>query len=270
MRLLRPILILVVLAVLGSMVASGRLPAAALGTWVAALLTISIFSFLYKDNRVYKLAEHLFIGVSAGYSVSLEYWNVFRPNLWNPLVQGLHAWRLAPVATLGGSQLRLPYFPGMLLLFPFALGILLFARFSSRLAWLSRWSIAAMVGSYAGLAIIGALQGDLVAQIQANMVPLIAPGSFAAVKAGGTANDVVFGVLGLLSNPLIIFGLIATLVYFFFSREHKGSLGVVSRIGVWFLMISFGASFGYTVMSRVSLLIGRLHFLLSDWLRVIP
>jgi hypothetical protein len=157
----------------------------------------------------------------------------------------------------------------MLLVFPFALGILLFTRFSARLTWLSRWSIAAMVGSYAGLAMIGALQGDLVAQIQANMIPFFAPGSIARLGAGGNADQVVFALLGVLSNPLIILGLISTLVYFFFSREHTGSLGVVSKVGVWFLMISFGASFGYTVMSRVSLLIGRLHFLLSDWLQVI-
>jgi hypothetical protein len=269
MRLVKPVLILVVLAALVLAVASGRLSSRILGIWVAAMLTISIFSFLYKDNRIYKLAEHLFIGVSAGYSVSLEYWNVFRPNLWNPLVEGLHQARLSHVFSIGGLSVGLPYFPGMLLLFPFALGILLFTRFSARLTWLSRWSIAAMVGSYAGLAMIGALQGDLVAQIRANMIPFFAPGSIAALGAGGSTDAVIFAFLGVLSNPLIIFGLISTLVYFFFSREHKGSLGAVSRVGVWFLMISFGASFGYTVMSRVSLLIGRLHFLLSDWLQVI-
>jgi hypothetical protein len=269
MKLVKPALVLVVLAALASAVASGHLSPRVLGIWVAALLTVSIFSFLYKDNRVYKLAEHLFIGVSAGYSVSLEYWNVFRPNLWNPLVQGLQQAKMSHLFSIGGLSVGLPYFPGMLLFFPFALGIMLFARFSTRLAWLSRWSIAAMVGSYAGLAMIGALQGDLVAQIQANMIPLLAPGSIAAVGAAGNTDAVIFAVLGVLSNPLIIFGLISTLVYFFFSREHTGSLGVVSRVGVWFLMISFGASFGYTVMSRVSLLIGLLHFLLSDWLQVI-
>jgi len=266
------IFVLLVLIALGfgiTAVATGHVSGAAFGTWVAALLTLAIFSFLYKDNPVYKLAEHLFIGVSAGYFVSLEYWNVFRPNLWNPLVEGMRHASLTTVS-LGGLDLRLPYFPGMLLLVPFALGLLLYTRFSARFTWLSRWSIAAMVGSYAGLAMIGALQGDLVAQIRANMIPLFAPGSFAALGAAGSADQTVFAFLGVLSNPLIIFGLISTLVYFFFSREHTGGLGVVSKIGIWFLMISFGASFGYTVMSRVSLLIGRMHFLLSDWLRVIP
>jgi len=39
-------------------------------------------------------------------------------------------------------------------------------------------------------------------------------------------------------------------------------------VGIWFLMISFGASFGYTIMARLSLLIGRIRFLLDDWLHV--
>ena len=227
--------------------AAGGLDAAAFGTWVAALLTLAIFSFLYKDNPVYKLAEHVFIGISAGYVVALEYWNVFIPNLWNPLVEG----------------------HDFILLVPFALGLMLFTRFSPSASWLSRWAIAAMVGSYAGFAVIGALQGDLIAQVRASMVPLYSGEAVAAVGSAETAGDFFFALLGILQNPLIVAGLLCTLVYFFFSREHRGGLGAASRTGVWFLMISFGASFGYTVMSRVSLLIGRLHFLLSDWLGVI-
>ena len=34
-------------------------------------------------------------------------------------------------------------------------------------------------------------------------------------------------------------------------------------------MVGFGASFGYTVMARISLFIGRLQFLLGDWLGII-
>ncbi len=228
-------------------VTTGGLDGQVFGTWVAALLTLAIFSFLYKDNPVYKMAEHVFIGVSAGYVVALEYWNVFIPNLWNPLVSG------------GNYSL----------LVPFALGLLLYTRFSPRASWLSRWAIAAMVGSYAGFAVIGALQGDLVAQVRASMIPLYSTEAVRSMSLAENTNEYIFAFLGVVQNPLIIIGLVTTLTYFFFSREHRGSLGVVSRIGIWFLMISFGASFGYTVMSRVSLLIGRLHFLLSDWLGVV-
>jgi hypothetical protein len=247
---LRLALTSVVIVLVVAALASGRISSVTFGKWIAALLTLSIFSFLYKDNPVYKMAEHVFIGISAGYFVSLEYWNVFIPNLWAPLMEGTRE--------------------NMILIVPFALGLLLFTRFYPRIAWLSRWSMAAMIGSYAGLAIIGALQGDLVAQIRANMIPLYDPEAVAALANSQGASGIFFGLLEVLRNPLIIVGLIATLIYFFFSREHRGGFGVVSKVGVWFLMISFGASFGYTVMSRVSLLIGRLHFLLSDWLGIIP
>ena len=56
---------------------------------------------------------------------------------------------------------------------------------------------------------------------------------------------------------MILVGTITGLIYFYFSKEHKGVLGKASRIGIYFLMISFGASFGFAVMGRISLLIGR-------------
>ena len=70
-----------------------------------------------------------------------------------------------------------------------------------------------------------------------------------------------------LSNLILIVGVVTTILYFYFSKPHKGVLGGAARVGVVFIMISFGASFGYTLMARISLLIGRLYFLLHDLLR---
>ncbi len=201
-----------------------------IGIWLGAALTLCIFSFLYKDNPFYKFAEHLFVGISAGYWATLEWHNVFVPNLWEPLTQ----------------EGRL------LLLVPFAFGILLFSRFTKKFSWLSRWSMALIIGIYAGIAIIGYGSGDLILQIHANLLPLV------------TDNW-----LTSFNNILLTVGVITGLIYFFFSKEHKGALGGAARVGIWFLMISFGASFGYTVMSRMSLLIGRVLFLLKDWLRFV-
>ena len=55
------------------------------GVWISALLTLGIFSFLYKDNPVYKFCEHLFVGISAGYWVVLTYYGTIKPNLVDPL-----------------------------------------------------------------------------------------------------------------------------------------------------------------------------------------
>ena len=68
---------------------------------------------------------------------------------------------------------------------------------------------------------------------------------------------------------IVIVGVLSTLTYFYFSREHKGMIGKVSKVGTYFLMIFFGATFGYTVMSRMSTFIGRIDFLLTDFLHIL-
>ena len=67
----------------------------------------------------------------------------------------------------------------------------------------------------------------------------------------------------------MLVGVMCTLTYFFFSIEHRGAVGGISKVGIIFLMVGFGSAFGNTVMGRVSLLIQRVDFLLSDWLRLI-
>jgi hypothetical protein len=229
------------------------IPTQIIGTWLGAALTLFIFSFLYKDNPFYKFAEHLFVGVSAGYGVAMEFHNVFLPNLWKPLWGG-NLWFLVP----------------------FAFGILLFTRFISKIAWLSRWSIALIIGIFAGIYIVGYAQGDLVQQIHANLLPLWQGNLFVFVRGFLSAfwkwltfRGSVLVWLDYTKNFLLVVGVLVSLVYFFFSKEHKGALGVGAKVGVWFLMVSFGASFGYTVMSRMSLLIGRVYFLLGNWLGLI-
>ncbi len=73
------------------------------------------------------------------------------------------------------------------------------------------------------------------------------------------------GLKNIFNALLMAFGVICILIYFFFSTEHKGGVGVMAKIGIYFLMITFGSSFGYTIMARVSLLIGRMDFLLFDF-----
>jgi len=215
--------------------------------WVAAILTLFIFSFLYKDNPLYKFAEHLFVGVSAGYYIILNWWTVIVPNLVEPLMrsfagQGVDATRHGFLAAGLGDYRGWLIVPGLL-------GLLLFTRLLGRIGWMSRWSLAVIIGVYAGIKTTGFAQSDFVEQLHASLQPLWTG------QLASTVNALIFTV-----------GLVTSLLFFFYSREHKGTLGVVSRIGVFFLMISFGAGYGYTVMSRVSLLIGRFQFLLQDWL----
>lgn len=213
-----------------------------IGVWVAAALTLCVFSFLYRDNPFYRFAEHLFVGVSAGYYLVLNFWSVIVANLWDPLS-----------AAFGGQPgsafaARLGDYRAFLVV-PALLGLLLFTRFVPRMGWLARWSLALIIGVYAGLKTTGFAQSDFVAQVHGSIQPLWTG------HWGTSLSAIVFTV-----------GLVCTLLFFYFSREQKGVLGGASRLGVFFLMISFGAGYGYTVMSRISLLIGRFQFLLFDWL----
>ncbi|MGQ9603114.1 MAG: hypothetical protein ACUVUU_02785 [bacterium] len=203
--------------------------------WIAGILTLAIYSFLYKDNPVYKVAEYIFVGISAGYWAIFLWWNYAYPNLFEPLGRGQY-----------------------LNIIPVILGLMMFAQLSRRSAWLVRFPLTFVLGVSLGLQIVAAIEGDVVPQIQ---------GTFSPFTKGALFNS--YDLWASLGYIVLLVGVLATLTYFFFSLEHKGALGVGARIGIYILMISFGASFGYTVMARISLLIGRLHFLLSDWLNLI-
>jgi hypothetical protein len=192
-------------------------------TWLSIALTLCILSFLYRDNPLYKLAEHVFVGISAGYYIALAWQETIRPNLVDELARG-NGWRLAALL----------------------LSILMFTRFSGKISWLSRWPLAFVVGMYAGINVGAYGRGDLIIQLEATMLDFL---------HGGWTG---------ISNFLLVAGLTTSLLYFYFSKEHTGVLKGVSRVGIAFLMISFGASFGYTVMSRISLAIGRVRFLMED------
>ncbi len=201
------------------------------GTWVAAVLTLALFSFLYKENPVFRFAEHLLVGVSAGYYLAQYFATSLIKKWYVPLFQ----------------QQEYLYVVGGLL------GFLMFTRLVPKVGWLSRYPLAFYMCAGAGYAIPSTLQARVLNQMGATMTNF---GASATFWAG-------------LTSFLLFAGVVSCLVYFYFSAEHKGAVGAVSRIGIVFLMIGFGASFGYTVMGRITLLIGRIQFLLGDWLGII-
>ena len=224
---------------------------------LAAFLTLSILSFLYKDNPFYKFAEHLFVGVSAAYWMSQGFWSTIVGNLIPRLSQGL------------SSYFQRPYIPGDWNFFfwlPVILGLLLLMRLSPRGGWISRWSLAFIVGTTAGLNFIRYLRSDFIRQVSSSFVPLLADWNGVGDFFSHLSLSVTGQLVAMTANWVIFIGVLCGLVYFFFSKEHSGVFGRASRVGIWVLMVTFGASFGYTVMGRISLLVGRLTFLFQDWL----
>ena len=62
---------------------------AVLSIWIQVGLTLIIFSFLYRDNPLYKFAEHLFVGLGTGYYIVQQYHGTFLPNLWRPFTDAI-------------------------------------------------------------------------------------------------------------------------------------------------------------------------------------
>jgi Helix-hairpin-helix motif len=264
-----------------------------LGAWIGIFLTFCILSFLYKDNPFYKFAEHLFVGISIGYVVTLQYQDTIEPALISHLTT--QWWKVFPLALVT---------------------LMLIKAVSRRYAWLGRFPLAFAVALFAGLAINAVAQSELGAQIKfatrtldaekvdlnqasphdlgkvPGVTPAIAeklvvergrapfaslddamtrPSLTAAEQADlGEKRGMLVGIdakaavaphhkdwFGIASGVLLLAGLLSSLLYFYFSLAHKGPVGRVSRFGVWVLMVGFGASFGFTVQGRIALAIGR-------------
>ncbi|MDO8670393.1 MAG: hypothetical protein Q7O66_03065 [Dehalococcoidia bacterium] len=206
-----------------------------IGIWVAAALTLIVLSYVLSDNPLYKLAEHIFVGTSVGWTFVLIYQNVLLGNLFYKLKD-------AP-----GENLPL--------LIPLLLGVLLLLRPIKPLAWLSNTSLAIVVGAGAALAIVGASAGLLAPQALATVLPVV-PTQMTWEAWRGS-----------LSNLSIVVGVVSVFLYFHFTGKRLGRFGrpiqLAGILGKYFMMMAFGALFASIAISRIALLVGRISFLLE-------
>lgn len=199
---------------------------------MATGLTLFIFSFLYKDNALFKLAEHLYVGVSVGYAIVKTFDSVILHLIVKPIFEQ--------------GELTL--------LIPVVIGLLMLTRYVPNAAWMSRYAFAFIVGVGSGLAIPRTISSFILKQIEDTVRPLLS----IVGQDGATFSMNLLNPASNINTVIILIGVSSVLFYFFFSIEHQGPGKIVARTGVFFLMIAFGAAFGYTVMARMSLLIGRL------------
>ncbi len=198
--------------------------------WIAAFFTIAATSYAFRDNIVFKFAENTFIGIAAGHAIVMGVKNI-RDYGWAHIMNG-----------------------EMIYAVVFVLGIMLYFRFSREYYWVYRYPIAFLVGNGVGISIRAGIHSDFIKNIAATASPIIA----------ATPLDTV-------NNILIFVGCVTALSHFIFTYEgiHKGTIGWIPKVGRWMMLLSFGASFGNTVMTRFGMYQGRVLFLLRDWLGVV-
>ncbi len=202
------------------------------GIWIGALMTIGIFSLGFKYNKFYKFCEYTFVGLAVSYSFVLNWDNVNR-------------------IALAGIKSGKIY-----LLIPIIAGVMLYSRFTPKYKWVSAYPLAILVGVGTAVAIRGKIYADIIKGIAATAKPFFGPGDPITY-----INNMIFVVLFL-----------SGLIFFIFTIPiQKGKPGrLIQKIGRFGLMLNFGALIGNTVATRYTFLIGRLQFLLYEWLGLAP
>ncbi len=201
-----------------------------IGTIVAVILTLMVYSYLIGDNPLYRLAQHIFVGVSVGYITLVVIYNVIVPFVGRALEDRPWLDRALPVLAL-------------------LLGVLLWFKVARPRNIFSNAVLAIIVTTAAALGLGGTLVGTLLPQMQATMLPL---------------NGDLYTIVG---NIVIIVGVIASLGYFYFTARVDGTRTItasyVATAGRWFMMVAFGTLFGFAVTSFFALLADRIKFLIS-------
>lgn len=215
------------------------------GTIVAVVLTVMVFSYLLGDNPVFRLAEHILIGVSVGWAVLQIFFNL-----------------LVPAFTYVINNSRTGGLDWWLYLVPLVLGLLLLLRPVRGAKPVTNLIMALVIGTVAALGLAGALSGTLLPQVGATMLPL-------------NSGDVV-------GRVVLLLGTILALWYFQFTIFRiepsygdpaapgqkpdvapGGVLGRVQVVGRWGIMLAFGAVFASVFLTYFAALVDRLLFLIN-------
>ncbi len=148
------------------------------------------------------------------------------------------------------SNFITPLMKGDLLnLVPIAIGVILWGQLlkpSQR--WVARAPLAFITGIGSAVALKGAVYGNILTYIQ----------SMATPPASGTLpyfNHIIAGL-----------ATITSVIYFFFTVEHKGALLPVTRLGRFFMMVAFGSVAGSSVLSNITFIFNRTQwFVTTPW-----
>lgn len=205
------------------------------GTFLGFVLTLMTFSYIFGDNALFRIAIHIFIGVSAGYAAIIAWYSVILPQLVTPIISGTRDERI-------------------LVVLPLVLSALLLFKVSKRFSTIGNVSIAYLVGIGMATAIGGTIVGTIFPQVEASINLF----DFEGVNVGESLLK--FG-----TASIMLIGTLATLVYFHFgvksdktwSKSVQNWIQLGAWIGLVFIAITFGSVFAGVYSSALTAFIER-------------
>ena len=202
--------------------------AGTVATWTAALVTILVWAYLFGERRFFRLAQHLLAGLATGYLVLLAIREVLVPRLLEPIGSGSANPLLYVAALLALAMVGAAWLPRSIVAVP----------------------VAVLVAATAAFALGGAVAGTLMPQLGAS---LIAP-DLGAGQLVGSAISLAITVL--------------VLTAFLHGAPRSRMLVGAAGAGRWLLLGGIGGWLGFLLVSRLSLLVDRVAFLLNVWLGI--
>jgi len=192
-----------------------------LGMALGTFLIFSTLSMLWKDNVFFRVGQMAVMGSSIAHFILLNMQNVYN-NALTPLLSG-----------------------DVLMVFPLALGLMMYSRLNKSTAWLARYPSSVLVGIGTGVMVAGTVSGQVLDQIAVTMTDVLAAD--------------LFSIAGM--NAMIIaVGVVTSITFFVFTKEHTGVVGNSAMRGRKFLMISLGANWSGELVWYLTQLVGRLMY----------
>lgn len=223
-----------------------------LGFWMGLIITLLILSAALGDNALARLGQHVLVGAALGYAAALVVQHVLRPWLLTPLLNSpdaaLDRWAslvLGLILVIAG--LDRTWRPRR------AADVPLWRR---GLHGLGRLPVAFLIGVGLAAGLFGALQGTFLPQFW---------------RAARIAFDPAQPGLIFLIGALTLLITTATLLYFYVdpTRYLAEQPALIRRlmqgwidIGRYAVWLAAGMIFARLMASRLSLLIGRVEYLL--------
>jgi hypothetical protein len=217
---------------------------------LAGFCTLGIYTFLYKENSIYRIFEHAFIGIAAAWG----FISISRDFLWSRVFKSMFGY--STMVLPDGTVLE-PYHNSQLwYLIPAVFGLLYYTMFFEKYRHLAQLVISFTLGCSGGLAFKGFFV-EFLPQLYDCFRPLYVANA-----------DSSFDVISSFSNVFFIITFVSAYSYFFFTFKISEGV-IVSKInstGRYLMMGCFGAYFGSTMMARMALLVERLDFLMMKWI----